>query len=112
MSTHFRLGSGTAACTGTGATSTATLANRFGKLTTAALTTAAAATHVITLTNSQVAAGDLVFASVAKGTATTGDPVVTQVVPGNGTVTITIQNVSAATAVNGTLVVSYVAFGA
>jgi hypothetical protein len=40
MSTINRTNGGTASCTGTGGTSTATLANRFGKLTTAALTTA------------------------------------------------------------------------
>ena len=112
MSTNFSLGSGTASCTGTGGTSTATLANRFGKLTTAALTTAAAGVHVITLTNTQVKASDIAFASVALGTATTGEPVVTNIACGSGTLVITVKNVAAAAAVNGTLVVSYMAFGA
>lgn len=111
MSTHNRLNAGTASCTGTGGTSTATLANRFGKLTTAALTTAAAATHVITLTNTEVKASDLAFASVALGTATTGEPVVTLIVCGAGTLVITVKNVAAAAAVNGTLVVTYGVFG-
>jgi len=112
MSTIFRLNSGSASCTGTGGTSTATLANRFGKLTTAALTTAAAATHVITLTCVGVKAGDLALGSVTLGTATTGEPIVAQMVCATDTVTITVKNVAAAAAVNGTLVVTYAVFGA
>lgn len=112
MSTINRVGAGTASCTGTGGTSTATLNNRFGKLTTDAITTAAAAEHVITLTNSAVKATDLVLASVAMGTATTGEPAITKIVCGASSVTITIKNVAAAAAVNGTLVVSYAVFGA
>lgn len=112
MSTNFKLGSGTASCTGTGATSTATLNNRFGKLTTAALTTAAAGTHTITLTDAQVNAGDIVFASVAYGTATAGAVVVERITPADGSVVIVLKNIHASDAVNGTLVVSFMAFGA
>lgn len=112
MSTLNRTNSGAASCTGTGGTSTATLANRFGKLTTAALTTAAAATHVITLTNTEVKATDLAWASVALGTATTGEPVVGTVTCGAGSIVIQITNRAAAAAVNGTLVVTYGVFGA
>lgn len=112
MSTINRLGSGTASCTGTGATSTATLANRFGKLTTAALTTAAGATHVITLTNTAVKAADLAFASVKYGGASTGSPVVTSVASAANSLVITIQNVHASVAVNGTLIVDFAVFGA
>jgi hypothetical protein len=112
MSTINRVGAGTASCTGTGATSTATLANRFGKLTTAALTTAAGATHVITVTNSAVKAADLAFASVKYGSASTGSPVVTAVTPGASSLVIEIQNVHASAAVNGTLIVDYAVFGA
>lgn len=112
MSTINRVNGGTASCTGTGGTSTATLANRFGKLTTAALTTAAAASHVITLTNTAVAATDMVFVSVALGTATTGQPVVGTVTPAAGSLVIQITNRDAAAAVNGTLVVSYGSFPA
>ena len=107
MSTINRVNGGTAACAGTGGTSTATLANRFGKLTTAALTTAAAATHVITLTNTEIRATDMVFASVALGTETTGEPIVSQITPAAGILVITLKNIAAAAAVNGTLVVSY-----
>lgn len=112
MSTMNRTNGGTASCTGTGGTSTATLANRFGKLTTAALTTAAAASHVITLTNTAIAATDMVFVSVCYGTATTGEPTVTFVTPAAGSLVITITNRHASVAVNGTLVVSYASFPA
>lgn len=112
MSTLNRVNGGTASCTGTGSTSTATLANRFGKLTTAALTTAAAASHVITVTNSQIKATDHVFASVALGTATTGQPVIGSVTAGDGTLVIQITNRDAAAAVNGTLIVSFASFPA
>lgn len=111
MSTINRVGAGTASCTGSSGTSTATLNNRFGKLTTASLTTAAAASHVITVTNSAVKAADLAFASVTLGTATTGEPVVGNVTCGAGTLVITLTNRAAAAAVNGTLVVSYAVFG-
>lgn len=101
-------GTKTAVATGTGATGTATLNKGSGKITTGALTTAAAATHVLTLTNSKIAAADQVYVSVGKGTATTGVVTVADVLPGAGSVVITIQNIAAAAAVNGTLVVSFV----
>ncbi|NLS19890.1 hypothetical protein HGP16_25460 [Rhizobium sp. P40RR-XXII] len=100
-------GTKTAVATGTGATGTATLNKTQGKITTGALTTAAAATHVLTLTNSAIAAGDTVFVTVGKGTATTGTPTVCDVTPGAGSVVITLQNIHASAAINGTLVVGY-----
>ena len=101
-------GTKTATATGTGGTSTATLNKASGKITTAALTTAAAATHVLTLTNSKIAAADIVLVTVGKGTATTGTLTVADVLPAAGSVAITIQNISGAAAVNGTLVISFV----
>lgn len=100
-------GTKTVAAVGTGATGTATLSKTSGKVTTGALTTAAAATHVLTLTNTKIAAGDIVLVTVGKGTATTGTPTVGDVTPGAGSVVITIQNIHASAAINGTLVVSY-----
>lgn len=100
-------GTKTATATGTGGTGTATLNKASGKITTGALTTAAAATHVLTLTNSRIAAADQVYASVGKGTATTGTVAIADVLPAAGSVAITIQNIAAAAAVNGTLVVSF-----
>jgi hypothetical protein len=97
----------TATATGTGATGTATLNKTQGKVTTGALTTAAAATHVLTLTNSKIKASDTVLVTVGKGTATTGIPTVADVTPANGSVVITLQNIAAAAAINGTLVVGF-----
>lgn len=108
MSTNFALGSGAA----TAVAGAATLNNRFGKVTSEALTTAAAASYTLTLTNSQVKAGDIVVASASYGTATTGEPVVTRVAVTDGQIVFTVKNVSAATAVNGTIVVNYMAYGA
>lgn len=100
-------GTKTATATGTGGTGTATLNKTSGKVTTGALTTAAAATHVLTMTNSKIAAGDTVLVTVGKGTATTGTPTVADVTPGNGSVVITIQNIHASAAINGTLVIGF-----
>jgi hypothetical protein len=100
-------GTKTATATGTGATGTATLNKTSGKITTGALSTAAAATHVLTLTNSAIEAGDTVLVTVGKGTATTGTPTVADVTPGAGSVVITLQNIHASAAINGTLVVGF-----
>lgn len=84
----------------------ATLNKMAGSITSEALTTAAAAAYTLTLTNSDIAAADQVFASVALGTATTGVPVIATVKPGAGSAAIIVQNVGAA-ALNGTIVVSF-----
>lgn len=97
----------TASCTGAGGTSTATLNAGYGVLTTAALTTVAAASHVITLTNSVVTANSLILANVGYGTATTGEPAIHNVSVATGTAVITIRNDAAAAPVNGTLKVFF-----
>lgn len=99
------LGSGTKTATATAGA--ATLNKSAGVITSEALTTAAAATYTLTLTNSTVAAADQVFASVAFGTSTTGAPVITRVTPGAGSVVIIVRNIDASAALNGTIKVSY-----
>ncbi len=108
MSTIFKTGAGTATATA----GAATLANRFGKITTEALTTAAAASYTLTITNTAIKATDMVMASVAYGTSTTGEPAVSRITPADGSVVIILRNNAAAAAVNGTLVISYAAIGA
>lgn len=109
MSTIFSLNSGTATATA----GAATLANRFGKVTSEALTTAQNAIYTLTITNTAIRATDLVMASVANGTNTQGTPVVTRVQPANGSLVILISNLHAsAQALNGTIVVSFAALGA
>lgn len=109
MSTIFSLGSGTATATA----GAATLANRFGKITTEALTTAQNGVYTLTITNSTIAAADLVMASVANGTNTQGTPTITLVQPSAGSLVILVSNLHAsAQALNGTLVVTFAALGA
>lgn len=93
--------------TATATTGAATLNKSSGVITSEALTTIAGATYVLTLTNSAIAAADMVFASVSFGTATTGSPAITSVKPAAGSVVITVQNVAAAAVFNGTLKIAF-----
>jgi hypothetical protein len=87
----------------------ATLNKLSGKVTTEDLTTAQDASYTLTLTNTSVAAADIVLVSVASGTNTQGTTVVTKVTPAAGSVVIIVTNKHAtAQALNGTLVISYV----
>lgn len=93
--------------TATATAGAATLNKDSGKITTESLTTAAGATYTLTLTDSSIAAADMVFASVAFGTATTGMPIITSVAPAAGSVVITVLNGHASAAFNGTLRISF-----
>ena len=109
MSTIFSLNSGT----GTAAAGAVTLNNRFGKITSEALTTAQNGIYTLTITNSEIRATDIVLASVGNGTNTQGTPVVTRVSPAAGSLVILVSNLHAsAQALNGTIVVSFAAMGA
>jgi hypothetical protein len=101
----LRLDKGTKTATASGGA--ATLHKLAGKITSEALTTAAAASYTLTVTNNKVAAADQVFASVAYGTSTTGVPVVTRVTPGAGSFVVVVRNIDAAAAFNGTIVVTF-----
>jgi hypothetical protein len=90
----------------------ATLNKASGKVTTESLVTAAGSSYTLTLTNSQIAAADMVMATACYGTASTGVPDITLVTPAAGSVVIVVQNVHASVAFNGTLVISYVSFKA
>lgn len=86
----------------------ATATGLAGKITSEALTTAQNAIYTLTLTNTAIAAADLVFASVGNGTNTQGTPVVTSVTPAAGSVVIKISNLHAsAESLNGTIKISY-----
>lgn len=93
--------------TATATAGAATLNKFYGKITSESLTTAAAAAYTLTLTNSNIAATDIVFASVANGTNTGGIPLVGTITPAAGSVAIKIENQHATTAFNGTVVVSF-----
>ncbi|WP_053220926.1 hypothetical protein [Methylobacterium indicum] len=94
--------------TAAAAAGAATLNKLSGKITTEALTTAAGATYTLTVTNSTVAAADIVLASFTNGTNSAGSPHIQRITPGAGSITFTLRNSDAAAALNGTLVVSFV----
>lgn len=102
--TKVKVDGGTATATG----GAATLNKSSGKVTSEALTTAAAGVYTLTLTDSQIAAGDIVLATVANGTNTQGVPIVGKITPAAGSVTIDIRNEHASQAFNGTLVIGFV----
>lgn len=93
--------------TATASSGAATLNSHSGVITSESLTTAAAATYTLTLTNSAVAAADVVLASTANGTNTTVGTYVVSVTPAAGSVVIVLKNGHAATALNGTIVVAF-----
>jgi len=94
--------------TATASSSAATLSRLAGKITSEALTTAQNAIETITLTNTEIAAADMVFASVANGTNTQGTPMIGEVNPGAGSCTIQVINKHAtAEALNGTVEISF-----
>lgn len=109
MSTINRVNGGTATATA----GAATLNNRFGVITSEALTTAQDASYTLTVTNSQIAATDMVFVSVANGTNSQGTTVVTKVTPAAGSLVVIVTNKHAsAVALNGTLKIAFAAFPA
>ena len=103
--TNLTIDTGTKTATATAGA--ATLNKTSGKITSESLTTAAAAAYTLTLTNSTIAATDIVFASVANGTNSAGIPIVGRVTLGSGSVTILVENQHASAAFNGTIVISF-----
>lgn len=79
-------------------------------VTTASLTTAAGVTATFTVSSPAITPNSLVMVAVGNGTNTTGNPDLASVTPGNGIVTIVIQNIAAAAALNGTLKLSVIVF--
>lgn len=81
-----------------------------GTVTSESLVTAAGASYTLTLGCAKANPNSLVFASVANGTNTQGDPSVQKITPGNGQVTIVVVNRHATLALNGTLNIAFVVF--
>lgn len=101
---------GLASDVGTGTTSSGavTINSAMGKITTEALTTAQDAKYTITLTNSKIAAADMLLVTIGNGTNTQGTPVLQTATPAAGSATIIIANKhDSAEALNGTLQVSF-----
>jgi hypothetical protein len=99
-------GTTTATASGTGSTSTVTLSKPLGTITSDAITTAAAATHVMTVTNTLVASTSIITASINQN-GSTGLPVITSIEPGSGSFVIRITNLHASAAFNAALKISF-----
>ena len=94
--------------TATASAGAATLSDLCGLITTEALTTAQNGIYTLTITNTKVAAGDLVFAHVYNGTNTQGTPVISRITPGSSSIVIKVNNLHAsAEALNGTLKIGF-----
>lgn len=93
---------------GTASSGAVTVTGKIGKITSESLTTAKDAAYTLTMTNTDIAAGDVVLASVALGDATTGVPVMGTVKPADGSATFIVHNKDTGSAAfNGTIVISY-----
>ena len=94
--------------TTTAASGAATLNHHAGVITSEALTTAQNGIYTLTITNSEVEATDIVFASVSNGTNTQGTPMIGRVQPAAGSLVVQVINKHAsAQAFNGTVKVSF-----
>ena len=90
----------------TDAGSGVTIDKMAGKVTSQSLATAAGAAATITVTNAQVAAGDLVLLSRIGGSNSAGTPVF-KAVPAAGSFVITIDNKHASAAFDGTFILGF-----
>jgi hypothetical protein len=92
--------------TATGVAGAATLNALSGVITTESLTLTSGTEHTLTLTNSQVAAGDLVLAMLYNGTNSAGAPHLRFATPGSGSITFIIRNATGT--MNGTVKIGFV----
>jgi hypothetical protein len=94
---------------GTEAANAVTASGMAGAITTSSLTTAGGSSYAITWTNTFITATSVVLLTLAGGTNTT-ENITLKCVPGAGTATLTIYNNTASTALNGTIIISYLVF--
>jgi hypothetical protein len=94
--------------TATAVAGAATLNTLGGRVTSESLTTAAAGTYTLTVTDSQCAAGDIVLFSMRNGTNAGGQALPRFATPGAGSFTITVLNNHASAAFNGTVIIDFV----
>ena len=92
--------------TGTEAANAVTVNNQAGVITTSALTTAGGSSYAITWTNSFITASSVIMVSLMGGTNTTNN-ITLKVTVSSGTATLTIYNNTAATALNGTIIIGF-----
>lgn len=95
--------------TGTEVSNAVTISHQSGVITSVSLTTAAQATHIITLTNTFIATSSVVLTSLMGGTNTTpGVQLSATALAGSSVITIT--NTHATAAFNGTLFIGFTVF--
>jgi hypothetical protein len=92
---------------GTEAANAVTASGNAGIITTSALTTAGAATYVITWTNTKITTTSVIGLTIMGGSNNATNNITFTVTAGAGTSTLTIFNNTAATALNGTLLIGY-----
>jgi hypothetical protein len=95
---------------GTEAANAVTASGNAGVITTSALTTAGGATYVITWTNTKITTTSVIGLTIQGGSNTATNNITFTCVPGSGSATLTIYNNTAATALNGTLLIGYSVF--
>lgn len=102
----FALAGGNAAVTlsGTGGTSTGTMTTLSAQVTSASITTAGGATHVATITYTGIASTDIVLITKAGGSNSGTENYSYKAVCTTDTITVTLSNHTAATALNGTVI--------
>lgn len=98
--------------TATASGGAATLANKCGTITSESLTTAFGSSYTLTLTNSVVAAADIITWSVDNGTNTGGDLVMGRATAAAGSIVFLVKNpiggtVGSSSALNGTIKIKY-----
>jgi hypothetical protein len=103
---HVDTGTKTASATA----GAATLNKMSGVITSEALTTAAGADYTLTLSNTDIAAADVVLASCGNGTNTQGDLLLGEVQVSANQVIIKVRNGHATQAFNGTITIAFVVF--
>ncbi len=91
---------------GTESTNAVTASGVAGVITTSSLSTAGSSSYAITWTNTVMTATSVVLLTISGGTNTT-ENVTLKIAPGAGSGTLTIYNNTAATALNGTIFISY-----
>jgi hypothetical protein len=92
---------------GTEAANAVTASGNAGVITTSSLTTAGGATYAITWTNTKITVTSVIGLTIQGGSNNATNNITFTCVPGSGTATLTIFNNTAATALNGTLLIGY-----
>jgi hypothetical protein len=92
---------------GTEAANAVTASGNAGVITTSSLTTAGGATYAVTWTNTKITTTSVIGLTIQGGSNNATNNITFTCAPGSGTATFTIFNNTAATSLNGTLLIGY-----